>query len=70
VITDYQMPGMDGLAVLREIRRISPRIPVLVMSGRIDDSVQMQLREAGVTGFVEKPFGCEQIQQAISESLR
>jgi FixJ family two-component response regulator len=40
------------------------------MSGRIDESVQSQLREAGVTGFVEKPFGYEQIQQAISVSLQ
>jgi signal transduction histidine kinase/CheY-like chemotaxis protein len=69
VITDYQMPGMDGLTVLRAIRGVAPRLPVLVMSGRIDDSAAVQLRESGASGFIDKPFGYDQIQRAVSEVL-
>jgi two-component system chemotaxis response regulator CheY len=69
VITDYQMPGMDGLSVLKEIRATAQRLPVLVMSGRIDDAAATQLRENGASGFIDKPFGYDQIQQAVSEVL-
>ncbi|HEX2860881.1 MAG TPA: ATP-binding protein, partial [Lacunisphaera sp.] len=69
VITDFQMPGMDGLAVLREIRIAAPLLPVLVMSGRIDDSAQEQLRQTGASGFIDKPFGYDQIQQAVAGVL-
>jgi DNA-binding NtrC family response regulator len=60
---------MDGLTVLRAIRGVAPRLPVLVMSGRIDDSAAVQLRESGASGFIDKPFGYDQIQRAVSEVL-
>jgi signal transduction histidine kinase/CheY-like chemotaxis protein len=69
VITDYQMPEVDGLAVLREIRAVAPRLPVLVMSGRIDEAAQVQLRKIGASGFVDKPFGYEQIRRAVADAL-
>lgn len=69
VITDYQMPDGDGLTVLREIRAVAPRLPVLVMSGRMDDAAQVQLRKNEASGFIDKPFGYDQIQRAVSDVL-
>ena len=69
VVSDFQMPGLDGLAVLREIRSIAPKLPVLIMSGRLDDAALEQLRESGASGFIDKPFGYEQIQAAVYGAL-
>ena len=69
VMTDFQRPGLDGLAVLREIRSVSATLPVLVMSGRIDDTTLMALRGEGVSGLVDKPFGYDQVLAAVRSSL-
>lgn len=51
VLTDLRMPGMDGLQILEAIRKISPRTPVIVMSGIGDAGSHL----TGVSGFLPKP---------------
>ncbi|MBI4822464.1 MAG: response regulator [Deltaproteobacteria bacterium] len=77
VLTDLQMPRMDGITFIRELRRILPRIPVIAIAGHLDESVAEQLRELGVGGILEKPFAeadlAREIQSIMTrrrESLR
>jgi CheY-like chemotaxis protein len=56
VLTDYNMPGMQGLDVAREVRRIRPDLPVVVTSGFIDEELRTGAEAAGVRALIPKPF--------------
>jgi two-component system, response regulator FlrC len=56
VISDIQMPDLDGLALTRHLKTVAPRLPVLLMTGdrtRYDD---IDASMAGADGFITKPF--------------
>lgn len=61
VISDLHMPGMDGNQLIRD----APDLPILVMSGRIDDRTREIILTQKISGIVEKPFGHPQIVQAL-----
>jgi signal transduction histidine kinase/ActR/RegA family two-component response regulator len=56
IITDLHMPNMDGLTFVRMIRRMLPDIPILMTSGRLEDSEAKELKLLGVTRQLDKPF--------------
>ena len=65
VILDLLLPGMSGLEIFRQIRKIAPDLPVLLSSGfGRGDSVDSALTE-GVTGFLQKPFGLEKLAKTL-----
>ena len=51
VITDYEMPVMDGLTAIGEIRKFNPDIPICMHSGR---KIESEAKEAGATTYLEK----------------
>ena len=51
------MPGMKGEEVLRRLRRRSKSIKVVVSSGFMSEDQREKLREYGVDGFLDKPYG-------------
>ena len=57
VILDMIMPGMKGEEVLRRLRRLSKSIKVVVSSGFMSEDQRDKLREYGVDGFLDKPYG-------------
>jgi two-component system chemotaxis response regulator CheY len=67
VITDWNMPRMNGLELLRAIRHEPARAdtPVLILSGEVTSGRVVQALEAGANGFVAKPF----ISPALSSKL-
>ena len=61
VITDYQMPMLDGLALTRTLRAHGERMPILALSS--DASVAAAILAAGATAFLAKPFRvCELLE--------
>jgi DNA-binding NtrC family response regulator len=69
VVTDMKMPGMDGLALLREIRRRSSSQPVLVITGygTVENAVET-MRE-GATNYLLKPFSFEALKKAVESVM-
>ncbi len=69
VVTDMKMPGMDGLALLREIRRRSASQPVLVITGygTVENAVET-MRE-GATNYLLKPFSFEALKKAVESAM-
>ena len=56
LITDLKMPKMDGMELLKEVKRITPWVPVLIISGYGDIPTAVRAIKAGAVDFVEKPL--------------
>ena len=65
VVTDYNMPGMSGLDVARQVRTIRADLPVVVASGFIDETLRSQSEEAGVRELVMKASVVENLCDAF-----
>ena len=67
---DINMPKLDGHEAVRRIRHASPSVGmIMITSLPTVDNVQRAL-QAGVAGFVVKPFNAEKVAQAIAQCLR
>ena len=73
VVTDIMMPAMDGLAMVRELRRDHPTLPVIATTGLLnppgEEDRAGQLRALGVKNFLRKPFAAEELLTALREAL-
>jgi PAS domain S-box-containing protein len=56
VVTDLNMPHMDGLKLVRTLKHMMPGLPVLVCSGRVDEKQAHELATLGVVDVLHKPF--------------
>jgi DNA-binding response OmpR family regulator len=63
------MPGMNGLELIKEIRRRDPAIPIIAMTGRPDRLVEETVEEADGTLLV-KPFRAGELVTTIGKALR
>lgn len=67
VISDYNMPGMDGLGLLKVLRGHSAtsKIGFILVSGRVDEALISTGRALGMNNFIAKPFSSEQMKACI-----
>jgi CheY-like chemotaxis protein len=69
VVTDLHMPGMDGIALTRELRARFGAIPVILSSGRVDKSLAPVLAELRFAAQLDKPFTIESLSDALRRLL-
>ena len=69
VITDLAMPEMSGVALAREILRLSPEQAILLVTGFSGDINEAQARKLGFRGLLNKPFGPDLLQAEIARCL-
>src|SRR5215470_5493766 len=69
LITDLRMPGMDGLAVIREAKRYKADLPVLVITGYSTESSAIEAANLGVSGYLTKPFRVSQVIGKAAKAL-
>ncbi|MFN8178593.1 MAG: response regulator [bacterium] len=69
VILDLRMPGVDGLAVLDELRSVAPELPVLVTTGYAGAEEQARALERGARKVLEKPYRVVELRMALDEIL-
>lgn len=69
IVLDYRMPGMDGLALLAELRRRACRARCVLVSAYLNDAVRRQAKLLGVDRVLEKPVEAASLRGAISELL-
>jgi two-component system, chemotaxis family, chemotaxis protein CheY len=67
VVTDQNMPRMDGVSLIRELRSLSEYDPValLVLSTEVNPELKQQGRDAGATGWMAKPFDPQQMLDIV-----
>jgi CheY-like chemotaxis protein len=69
VITDLHMPHMDGVALVRAIKRILPDIGIIVSSGRLEPHEMIEIKRLGVSVLLDKPFSQEKLVEALKAVL-
>ena len=69
VLTDLDMPGMDGLELLSHVKSQYPDVPVIVVTGLVSEESRNEALEAGAVSLLSKPYTRDQLLAIISESL-
>ncbi len=69
VLTDLRMPGMDGLALLREIRQRLPATEVVVITAHASTDSTVEAMRAGAFYYIEKPFRLPEVRKVVREAL-
>ena len=69
VMTDFQMPEVDGLGLTRWIRQHLPRVPVIVTSGRMEEPTERGFQALGIAHIMPKPFSEESLLAALRHVL-
>jgi DNA-binding NtrC family response regulator len=69
VLLDVLMPGLDGLTVLRELKRVQPGVPVIVMSGLDHLSLVVTAMRDGAVDFLRKPFVSSDLAGLVKDAI-
>jgi excisionase family DNA binding protein len=69
LIVDLKMPGIDGLTVIREAKRLNTDIPVIVITGFSTESAAIEALNLGVTSYLTKPFRVPQVLAAAARAI-
>ena len=69
VVSDVVMPGMDGPAMVREIRKLRPDLPVLFMSGYAEENLRAEIDVPNMH-FIPKPFSVSEISDKVGAVMR
>ena len=70
VLVDEMMPGMRGIETLQRIRKLSPAVKTILMTGHSSKEMVVNALRARADDFVEKPQGLDRLPQVIDELLR
>lgn len=69
-ILDLDMPGLDGMELLRLIRQENSALPVLIMTGRVDETCRTNYSDLNVQGYLEKPVDIPVLIEKIREIIQ
>jgi excisionase family DNA binding protein len=69
LITDLKMPGVDGLTVIREARRLKADIPIIIITGFPTEASAIEAVNLGVTGYLTKPFRIPRVLSVAAKAL-
>lgn len=69
VLLDYMMPGMNGLDVLKEIKKSHPQTDVIIVTGHGSEKISLEMMKSGAADYIQKPFSMDQLLNSISRVL-
>jgi two-component system, cell cycle sensor histidine kinase and response regulator CckA len=69
VITDLAMAQMDGVTLVRSLRKLNPKVRIIVSSGHVTKEAQVILGGLGVTTFLDKPYSADKLLRALRAVL-
>jgi YesN/AraC family two-component response regulator len=70
VILDVMMPGLRGTKVLKEIKRISPELPIIILTGYSSKDVAVEALKGHADDYIEKPFNVNKTKEIIRNILK
>jgi CheY-like chemotaxis protein len=69
LVTDYVMPGMNGVELIRQVKEFSPQTQVVMMTAYGSESLQKTLDELEIGGFLSKPFSLAKIREVVQGAV-
>jgi excisionase family DNA binding protein len=69
LIADLKMPGMDGLTLIRQVKRVKAELPIIIITGFSTESSAIEAVNLGVAGYLTKPFRVPQVLAAAAKAL-
>jgi excisionase family DNA binding protein len=69
LVIDLKMPGLDGLSVIREAKRYTADLPVIIVTGYSTEASAIEALNLGVTGYLTKPFRVPRVLAAAARAL-
>ena len=69
VILDFHLPDTTGLDVLKQIKHIQPKVPVIIMSADSSPNILLDVHDAGAYSFIRKPADLTRLRQTVSKAL-
>lgn len=69
LMADLKMPGMDGLTLIREARKQSPALPVVIVTGLPSEASAIEAIDIGVSGYLTKPFVVSKLLDVVARAL-
>ena len=70
VLTDINMPQMDGWELALHIKELKPDIPIVVLTGEVPDAIIPKLLDSGIHQALFKPIKLEDLRDALSRNLQ
>src|SRR6185369_6107152 len=70
IILDVMLPGMDGFQVCRAVRKLDPRVPILMLTARSEDADRVSGLENGADDYLTKPFNLSEFLLRVKGMLR
>jgi CheY-like chemotaxis protein len=69
VVTDVRMPGMDGIQLIRAIRRMRPHLPAIAMTAHGSEETAVEALRAGATNYLRKPFKTQEFLGVVRKCI-
>jgi len=69
IITDIEMPVKDGITMINQIRELDKEIPILIFSAHSNTEYFLQTIDAGIDGYILKPYSIDQISNSLSKII-
>jgi DNA-binding NtrC family response regulator len=69
VITDYQMPGMDGSEFMLKLRHLSPSVPVIVLTAHGSVDIYIKSMSLGAFEYITKPVRTSELERIVMAAL-
>jgi len=69
IISDFEMPKMNGKEVMNKLRKIDPQIKVMLSSGALNDEDEKEVRNEGFNGFIKKPYNMNTLCIKMAEII-
>ncbi|WP_194714574.1 sigma-54-dependent transcriptional regulator [Noviherbaspirillum soli] len=69
IVSDIRLPGMDGMALLAQVRAVDADLPVVLITGHGDVSLAVQAMKNGAHDFIEKPFSPDYLVEVVRRAL-
>jgi excisionase family DNA binding protein len=69
LVTDLKMPVLDGMGLIREARRLAPRLPIVVITAHSTEATAIESVNLGVNGYLTKPFRIAKILSTTARIL-
>jgi CheY-like chemotaxis protein len=69
MITDYSMPHINGVDLAQSAASLRPGMPILLLTGFVEELPEEALRQAGITGVLRKPVTIGELAEAVRRAL-